>query len=212
MIDVLVKFPTRERPGTFAKALGLLVNGARRLERIHFLFSLDEDDPDLMRNKQVIDSAGIAPENYTVIVGRSAGKIHAVNRDIATFDKEWRTVLVASDDMLATDWWDVWVIQCMEQFYPTTDGSLWFHDGYQKDICTIPCIGRARYDALGYIYNPIYQSVFADDEQTHRAIKEDRITKMDHVLMRHDHPAWNSSLKPDALYRRNETKAIWDKD
>jgi hypothetical protein len=212
MIEVLVKFPTRERPGSFAKALGLLVSEARHSSRIHYLFTLDENDPSLWHNQEVISRAGIAKENYTVVVGRSKGKIDAVNRDLSAFDKQWRTVLVASDDMHATQWWDVWVMQAMAQFYPATDGCLWFSDGFQHDICTIPCIGKAMYDALGYIYNPIYQSVFADDEQTHRAIKDGKITRLDNILMRHDHPAWNSSLKPDALYRRNETREIWDKD
>lgn len=212
MIDLLVKFPTRERPDRFRLALSLLTIGCRHADRVHYLFSLDEDDPMLTANAKVIAASGIASERYTVVVGRSAGKIHAVNRDIATFSKEWRSVLVASDDMHATDAWDVWACSAMREFHPDGDGMVWFFDGHQQDICTIPLLGRAYYDRHGYIYNPIYRSVFADDEQTHQAKALGRLTVLEHVIMRHDHPAWNSGLKPDDLYRRNETKAIWDAD
>lgn len=214
MIPLLVKFPTRSRPERFRYALDLLVKHAHQPQDLHFLFTLDHDDPQIAEVERAIvetASSGAAIQ-CTVIHGKSASKIHAVNRDLSKFDLPWRTVIVASDDMHATANWDAYVIQAMEKYHPNGDGCLWFADGFQKDICTIPCMGRAYFDRFGYIYNPAYQSVFVDDEQTHVGFKLGRMTKINHVLFRHDHPAWNSNLKPDALYQRNEAPAVWAAD
>lgn len=214
MIPLLVKFPTRQRPDRFRTALELLVKHAARPQDIHFLFTLDNNDPLIEQvEAALVETAakGVAI-NCTVIHGESTGKINAVNRDLPEFDLPWKTVIVASDDMHATPAWDRWAIDAMAHYYPDGDGYVWFGDGFQKDICTVPLMGRAEYDRLGYIYNPLYQSVFADDEQTHAAFARGKMTKIDHVLFRHDHPAWNNALKPDALYRRNEAPAVWAHD
>lgn len=210
---LLVKFPTRSRPERLRYALDLLVKHAARPQDVHYLFTLDKDDPALEQNRTVINQ--LIPDHKTRTIhdtGTSTGKINAVNRDLPEFSLPWQTVVVASDDMHATPAWDQWIIEAMAKFYPDGDGCLWFADGFQKDICTIPCMGRAYFDRFGYIYNPAYQSVFVDDEQTHVGVKLGKLTKIDHVLFRHDHPAWNSSLKPDALYQRNEAPAVWKHD
>lgn len=211
MIPLLVKFATRQRPDRFRTALELLVHNTWRPKDLHFLFTLDEDDSDAQRNIDVINAI-LPVDGRTIVIGRSESKIDAVNRDILSYSGQWKTVIVASDDMHATPNWDHWVIEAMREFYPDGDGCLWFGDGFQKDICTIPCMGRAEYDRLGYIYNPLYKSVFADDEQTHAAFALGKMTKIDHVLFKHDHPAWNNALKPDALYQRNEAPAVWAHD
>jgi len=213
MIPLLVKFPTRSRPERFRYALNLLVKNAARPQDLHFLFTIDDDDPAKVKLLQIIH--GICVPNviaWSRKPGTSTSKIHAVNRDMLDFPLPWRTVIVASDDMHAAPDWDHWVIEAMAKFYPDGDGCLWFSDGHQFDICTIPCMGRAYFDRFGYVYNPAYQSVFVDDEQTHVGVKLGKLTKIDHVLFRHDHPAWNSSLKPDALYQRNEAPAVWKHD
>lgn len=210
MIPLLVKFPTRSRPDRFRHALELLVKHAVRPQDLHFLFTIDNDDPNRSELVRIINGTWGGP--YHIPEGNSTGKIHAVNRDLSGFIHPWKTVIVASDDMHATPAWDGWVLSAMDKFYPDGDGCLWFGDGFQKDICTIPCMGRSYYDRFGYIYNPAYQSVFVDDEQTHVGVKLGRLTKIDHVLFLHDHPAWNNDLKPDALYQRNEAPAVWAAD
>lgn len=213
MIPLLVKMPTRQRPDRFRYALNLLVKNMALPGDVHFLFTLDRNDPTGAELMTIINQlcAGTRA-GYTIVEGDSTGKINAVNRDLPEFDKPWQSVIVASDDMHATPAWDRWATSAMAEYYPDGDGYVWFGDGFQKDICTIPLMGRTEYDRLGYIYNPVYQSVFADDEQTHAAFARGKLTKIDHVLFRHDHPAWNSSLKPDALYQRNEAPAVWKHD
>lgn len=209
---ILVKFPTRERPYRFRSALKLMKETCVHDNRVGYLFTLDEDDKELEANIRTIEAFGPTRSTIDTIVGRSASKIDAVNRDIASYAGPWDILLVMSDDMLCEPGWDIWVHDAMERFYPSGNGLLWFFDGLQKDICTIPCMGRIAWEADGYVYNPVYRSVFADDEQTNRAIASGTITKIDHVLMRHNHPAWNNDIKPDGLYRKNESKENWSHD
>jgi hypothetical protein len=54
-------------------------------------------------------------------------------------------------------------------------------------------MGNAYYNRLGYIYNPIYKSLFADDEQTRIARKLNKIIDIDKQIINHD---WNS-IKDD---------------
>lgn len=212
MIPLLVKFPTRQRPDRFRTALELLVNNAARPQDIHFLFTFDDNDPQYVANRNIAHELCNGVVRWSFPGGNSTSKINAVNRDLPEFDLAWKTVIVASDDMHATPAWDRWAIDAMDHYYPDGDGYVWFGDGFQKDICTVPLMGRSEYDRLGYIYNPLYQSVFADDEQTLAAFARGKMTKIDHVLFRHDHPAWNNALKPDALYKRNEAPAVWAHD
>lgn len=214
MIPLIVKFPTRSRPERFRYALELLVKHAVRPHDLHFLFTLDDDDPARDQLIRIIGDVCMDSISFSIPPGNSTGKINAVNRDLPEFNREWSTVIVASDDMHATPAWDAWVIDAMANFYPDGDGCLWFQDGFQKDIATISCMGRAYYDgpAEGNIYDPRFKSVFADDYFTHKAYRLGKMTKIDHVLFRHDHPAWNSALKPDLLYQKNEAPEVWAHD
>lgn len=212
---LLVKFPTRSRPDRFRYALELLVRYAIRPQDLHFLFTIDDDDPTKVELLQII--SGICIPNviaWSRKSGNSTSKINAVNRDLPEFTLPWKSVIVASDDMHATPAWDAWVIEAMAKFYPDGDGCIWFGDGFQKDIATISIMGRAYYDgpAEGNIYDPRFKSVFADDYFTHKAYRLGKMTKIDHVLFRHDHPAWNSALKPDLLYQKNEAPEVWAHD
>lgn len=211
MIQLLVKLPTRERPQQLWKVLMELKTKAMRHETLHFLFSLDADDPCLEQNKGVIESmcSGIA---HTVVVGTSTSKIHAINRDINEFPLRWETLLIASDDMVPTDYWDVYAMDGMKHFYPDGDGVLWYYDGYQRDITTIPLMGNAYYRRTMFVYDPRFKSVFADNLQTDIARMLGKLTKQDHVLMRHAHPANDGTVKADDLHKRNETQANWDHD
>ena len=74
-------------------------------------------------------------------------------------------VLLASDDMIPMEkGFDNIIIDKMKNYYPDTDGVLWFNDGYQGDKLNTLCIlGKKYYDRFGYIYNPEYISVLSDN-------------------------------------------------
>lgn len=210
-MNILVKFATRERPDKFRKALKQMVDNLHDISRVYWLFSLDTDDPMLKENEVVIADL-LGSHGHRVVHGSSASKVHALNRDINEFTGAWDIVLVVADDMLAEPMWDVWVHDCMAHYFPDGDGLLWFYDGYQQAITTIPLMGRKYYDRTRYIYFPEYLSVFCDDEQTEVAALLGKLEKAEHILFRHAHPANDGTVTADDLHKRNETQAIWDKD
>ena len=207
---ILVKFPTRERPERFKAVLEGWVRNASNLSRIDWLLSLDRDDK-TMNDLSFFE----APPNLFVHWGTSVSKVDAINRDIGchSADNPWDVLLVLSDDMVCVQPnWDAYIRANMEAYLPDGDGLMWFFDGKQKDICTLPLMGRKYYDRFGYVYRDCYKSVFADDEQTAVARDMGKLVFFDMVLAEHHHPANFSHVKPDPLYLKNETHAIWKRD
>jgi hypothetical protein len=97
--------------------------------------------------------------------------------------------------------------------YPTTNGILWFNDGFQGDkLNTLSIYGRAMYNELGYIYHPDYKSLFCDTELTDRCKGDlaDRTTYIPYCIIRHEHPGTGYAQNMDALYQHNQR--FWSTD
>ena len=91
-------------------------------------------------------------KNVKVVYGDSDSKIHAINRDIELAD-EWDIVLLASDDMTPkVKGYDNIIRNKMKEFYPDTDGILWFNDGHQTNRLNTLCIlGKKYYEKVGLL-------------------------------------------------------------
>lgn len=199
---VLAKFPTRARPEKFLACLKTWVTLLSGRHAVEFLVSVDEDDDEtiaaLDRARDVVGAAAA----LTVVVGHSENKVHAVNRDIA--GREFDVLIVISDDMAPqVRGWDAMIVEDMVREFPGLDGLVHYTDGYRRDICTLPVMGRALYERWGYIYHPDYRSLWCDNEQTAVAKLQGRYHFNPRVLARHEHPANTRDVR-DALYVRND--------
>lgn len=210
-MKILCKFPTRERPTRFKDVLSAWVNMADDPNGIVWLFSFDNDDPVL---ENLTEFAIMMPNcPAQVFTGLSSNKIHAINRDIEKVRDPWDILVVLSDDMVPTrKGWDTIIRTQMEHYAPDGDAIIWFFDGKQADIVTLPIMGRKYYDRFGYVYHPDYVSVFADNEQTDVARDLGKLFYFSNPIAHHRHPANFSDVQKDALYLKNETQAIWDRD
>lgn len=214
-MNILVKLPSRERPDQFMDVMRENVATCDDLSRVHWLFSFDHDDQTMWG---IGAELGSLPIEGTIRFGHSKSKVEAINRDIGGLNEPgnivpWEILLVLSDDMRPVfKGWDTVIREAFAECYTDGDGLIWFPDGYQKDICTIPCMGRKYYERTGWVYDPRFKSVFCDDLQTRQARDAGKLTYVDHQLFRHAHPANDGKVRPDALHKRNETQAIWDKD
>ena len=201
-MNILVKYPTRGRRDQFFDTVQRYISTATT-DQWQFLVSTDTND------RWMSDVTTVT--NGVVVHGESRNKVDAINRDIDQSEYPWDIVLVIPDDMWPTgDGWDAKIISAMEQYYPDLDGMLWFNDGRQDAICTIPVLGRKYYDRFGYIYHPDYASFFCDDEQTAVATALGRVAKIDECIIKHEHPAWGGSMPRDQLYIRNDR--YWRQD
>lgn len=210
---ILVKYPTRSRPTQFIRTLHGWLEGQQKGCDIHWLFSFDLDDETATvslgdKAASLCDQAG---SKATYVHAESQNKIHAINRDIGVITEPWDILMVVSDDMWCRrKGWDVLVEKEMEKAFSDTDGFIWMFDGAQKQICTLPIMGRKLYDRFGYVYNPQYESFFCDNEQTEVVERMGKCAKIPYAIATHEHPAWCAGMKQDELYRRNNS--AWHKD
>ena len=197
MSRILIKFPTRSRHIKATEVINKYISFASHPEDIQIIVSVDRDDN---------------PEKYiftdpcvTVKVGQSNGKIDAINRDIpdhSTFD----ILLVASDDMIPiVKGYDDIIRSELYNNFPDGDGVVWFNDGFRQNrINTLVICGLKYYQRFGYIYYPDYKSLWCDNDFTDVAAKLKRQVYFDNVIIKHEHPANDSNIITDDLYRRND--------
>lgn len=203
--SLLIKFPSRNRAEILLKRLREYVDYAENMSTIKILVTIDLDD-----KTNDVDALQSIHSNIIIHSGDSLNKIHAINRDM---DKagDYEIILLASDDMVPLKkGYDTTICKKMLETYPDTDGALWFNDGYQDRINTLVIIGKKYYDRFGFIYNPVYKSVYCDNEFTDVAKKLNKITYFDEVIIRHEHPGNSSEYLTNSLYLRNAK--YWDDD
>lgn len=202
---ILVKFPTR-RIELCASTIQKYIDMASDINNIRFIVSIDND-----QSEHVTFLESIHP-SISVFTGEPKGKVAAINRNIprsSSFD----IVLLASDDMIpVVHGYDQIIIDTMKQFYPDTDGVLFFNDGFQENrLNTLVICGSKYYDRFGYLYNPEYKSLYCDNEFTDVAKRLNKQTYIHQIIIRHEHP-YNLHLADDTLYQINDSFMNYDKN
>lgn len=186
-MKILVKFPTRGRKYKFFGTLMKYQRMCNNIDNLDFLISIDSDDQ-TMNNEETFEILNTF-KNINVVVGESESKIHAVNRDIDP-EGDWDIILLASDDMIPIEkGYDDIIIQKMNEYYPDTDGVLFFNDGFRKyELNTLCILGKKYYQRFNYIYNPEYKSQWCDNEFMDVANILKKQTYFDQVIIKHEHP------------------------
>ena len=147
-MHILIKFPSRSRPDALRATFLKYIQFAEDTSKISFLVSLDEDDQTVTRSLQIFLKK-VHPSTV-VVVGRSCGKIGAINRDM-DLAPPFDILLLASDDMIPIVKGYDRIIR--DNMPPDTDMVLHFNDGHRTDSLNTLCIlGKKYYDRFGYIY------------------------------------------------------------
>jgi hypothetical protein len=140
---ILVQFPTRERVARFAAAHKALVDLAARPSELMFQYVIDEDDRPMLEYLVSHMSMRLS----RIAVGPRVSKIEACNRGLSDFPHAWDIVVLVSDDMVChVRGWDDIIRADMAEHFPDTDGCLWYPDGHQNGLCTLPVVGRKYLD------------------------------------------------------------------
>ena len=198
-MKILIKFPTKGRKEKFFSVLDKYYELSDDIGSIEFQITIDEDDT-TMNNGSVLDKLKTY-KNLKIDLGKSENKIHAINRNITVSD--WDIILIASDDMIPkVKGYDTIIRDKMKEFYPDTDGILWFHDGNRKDLNTLSIFGKKYYKRFNYVYHPDYKSFWCDNEFTQVGNILKRQKFIDQVIIHHEHPDWGFGSR-DSLYTSN---------
>lgn len=180
---------------------------------IRFVITMDHDDGS-MNTAEMRAFLDETSKRVSLIYhyGHSKTKIEAINADM---QGEYADILLlASDDMVPqVKGYDDIIARDMAQYFPGFDGALNYDDGYHKKkhqvLMTLPVLGWRLYDEWGHIYNPVYQSLYADKEQTEICRRTGRIADLPQCIIKHD---WPLHSERDALMQRNENETMYARD
>ena len=75
-----------------------------------------------------------------------------------------------------------------------------------RDLMVLQILSRTRYERLGYVLYPGYESMFADDDFSEHARHDGVVIDARHLVFEHRHPALNDSV--DGVYKhQNKSQA-----
>jgi len=179
---ILFNFASRSRPEKFKRLVAQIQEYCT--EPYTILGKVDEDDPAI--------SEYLTTPEVRFAVGFSTSKIHAINRDIPA--DGWDIIVDISDDF----WFTRKGFDSIIREHCGPDDYLHFPEpfadnqaklGKQESIVIMYVAGRDYFNRTGWIYNPIYLSLFCDNEGTQVARLNGQYKKMNEQIFFHAHPA-----------------------
>jgi len=81
---------------------------------------------------------------------------------------------------------------------------------HERGIIVLPIVSRSRYERLGYVMFPGYESMYADNDlREHAVLDECLIDCRDLPVFPHRHPYFDKSLKLDAAYQHQNRNGAY---
>jgi len=200
-MKLLYKFASRSRPRKFFEVLDNIHSLARHDDFI-ILCSFDNDDI-CYNNKDF----KLKLQDYPKVVynfSDNKTKIQAINADVNEIVDFDILINVSDDQKFIMEGFDLEIIKSFEKYFPNLDGALHYPEKYSRcDTIVLSIMGRKLYEYFGYIYNPIYLSMYCDDEFTRIVRMLNKYWFRPVNIFIHEHPAFIHSLPKDELYFRN---------
>lgn len=201
MISII--YPSRGRPDQAAKAADNFTEQMKSKD-YEFILSIDEDDPELKAYHECFpDDRIIISENHNVVEAANNGAKYSSGE----------ILILISDDFVAFPGWDEVVEQSFEQ---SNRGLLKTFDTTQYWIVTLPIMTRDYYKKRGFIYNPNYEHMFCDTEQTHYADITKNLWIDNKIVFPHEHYSKTKAkkdavnIKADGTWERGERQYLKD--
>jgi hypothetical protein len=197
-------FACRERPEKLLSCLENITSLARH-DDYEIICTLDVDDSTIC-NPEIRDRMAQYPK-VKAYFGISKNKIDAINKNIcfATGD----IILNHSDDMIfIKDGYDLDILEAFKDF----KGLVHFPDQRTgRRLITYAMMHREYLDIDGWIFNPEFDSVYADNFQQDLAKRRNKYKFVDKKILEHHHSMWGYG-KPDALLQKTEHPMVYKKD
>src|SRR5688572_19811626 len=201
--------PSRERPQKFFEAVFNIVDYSES-DNYEIIGVLDENDPS-MNNDEIREKAkGV--ERLRLFYGASKNKIAACNREIDKISLDTSIVCLHSDDMRYLVYgFDETIRESFKRGMPNLDGVVHFNDGHQSTTMTYTMMGINMLKQLGYLQNPIYKSVYSDNDLTEMSKAMGKHFFSPENILLHLHPIFHLT-DWDQLYRKNEAAEHYKTD
>lgn len=214
--------PSRGRCQMAWQAFQEWIGKASEQNQYEYILSIDTDDP----QKECYLSQ-FKDTNIKLLISENRSMIDAVN--VAAKKSTGDILICISDDFGCIENWDIEIEKIINRTHvvqnnenkPDVIGALKdiMHNkfsiiiddtinGNQSGCMTLPILSRSAYLQLGHIYNPIYFSMFADNE-LHDVCKKNGWLVYSDLKFEHRHFI-NGKNPKDATYERENSKSAWD--
>jgi hypothetical protein len=122
-------------------------------------------------------------------------------------------LVVNADDQLSCNQWDEFILQRIQTslLQSADEFVIWCSTGTPKEvergIIVMPIVSRARYNRLGYIFYPLYESMYADNDLHDHAVKDGCLITAFGPVFPHKHPIVTQKPMDKAYKRQNRREA-----
>lgn len=203
-MKITYNFASRERPDKFFACLDNITSLARH-DDYEIIATLDADDLS-MANSVVRDRIA----KYSKVIayyGLSKNKIDAINKNLCFATGE--IICNHSDDMVfITEGFDLYILEAFKDF----NGLVHFPDQKAGEkLITYAMMHKEYLDLDGWIYNPEFTSVYADNFQQDLSKRRGKYKFVPQKILEHRHAIWGFGV-PDALLKRTEDPVNYKKD
>lgn len=205
-LKILFKYPSRGRRQRFLDGMHSIVTNLADSENYQILVTADENDSEMDFTKHEFPNF----KNTIIVHGKSDSKVHAINKDMEFADK-WDIIVNHADDMR---WLFYGFDDIIRQQFSDGDLDKLIHIPDQdagQALQTMYIAGRTYYERFNFIYNPVYESLFCDNEVHEIAVMLGKYHYVNATgLLAHLNPAYGHLEKDDLFLSQQKTG--WSKD
>ena len=202
---------TARLPRGWKPAHDQALRNADHPERIEYVIGIDACDignfpaEDLPEGPQEGAKRGWGETQIVVNAGRRSST-DAYNEAAASCGGD--LLFVMQDDIWCPEHWDTEVLRCLQDVDLKNDEAvLWVSSGSPSDdvLMAPQFVSRGRYQSLGYLWWPEYDAMYADNDLTEAAQKDNVVVMARNLLFEQKHPAFGTA--PDDEVYRHENRA-----
>lgn len=128
-----------------------------------------------------------------------------------------RILIVNADDQYPCEGWDEELLKAIAdsrfvkfreiQSEFVIEVSTGTPQEHERGILVMPILSRARYERLGYVFYPEYESMYADNEFCEHARQDAVVIDARHLMFPHRHPLFDASVRKSGKDWRNTDEA-----
>ena len=110
-------------------------------------------------------------------------------------------IIVIADDQYPCAEWDVRLAEALaDSGKEVIEVSTGTPQEHERAIHVMPILTRARYERLGYLLYPEYESLFSDNDFCEMARRDHQVADARQLMFPHRHPMADPAIPTDAVY------------
>lgn len=188
--------PSRGRPFKAKQSYENWITKSSKKIDIEHILSVDLDDKKLFLYKRLFAD---------LLINNSSNVVEATNS--AAKKAKGNILIYMSDDFECPVNWDLLVLDKFKEDKPIllkVDDKL---QPFNVDVVTIPIINRQLYNKLGYFLNPLYKSMYSDQDLYWVCFNNGWLELCPELIFRHNHWANRKSRKDETYIHTDSFSA-----